>query len=151
MSEKKLKSNMFNGFLAGVLAASVGVSGGIILVPLWLRSGVDRDIVINSTAPLLFISSSVSFLISVLFHFYDSLMEIVLFFFLSFLATYYIKSKKMVYIDRILYWVEKYQMKRLQYGLLFVVMLISMVAFIPTQYYKSRKDPILFEQFGEFC
>ena len=148
MSEKKLKSNMFNGFLAGVLAASVGVSGGIILVPLWLRSGVDRDIVINSTAPLLFISSSVSFLISVLFHFYDSLMEIVLFFFLSFLATYYIKSKKMVYIDRILYWVEKYQMKRLQYGLLFVVMLISMVAFIPTQYYKSRKDHILFEQFG---
>ena len=94
MSEKKLKSNMFNGFLAGVLAASVGVSGGIILVPLWLRSGVDRDIVINSTAPLLFISSSVSFLISVLFHFYDSLLEIVLFFLLSLLATYYIKSKK---------------------------------------------------------
>ena len=59
--------------MAGVLGASVGVSGGIVLIPLWLKSGVDRDIVVNSTAPLLLISSSVSFLISVLYGLYDSL------------------------------------------------------------------------------
>ena len=64
---------MFNGFIAGILGATVGVSGAIVLVPLWLKSGVDKDIIVNSTAPLLFISSSVSFLISVLFGLYDSL------------------------------------------------------------------------------
>ena len=42
MSEKKLRENMFNGFMAGVLGAMVGVSGGILLLPLWLRSGIDR-------------------------------------------------------------------------------------------------------------
>ena len=49
-----MRECMFNGFIAGVLGASLGVSVGIVLVPLWLKSGVDRDIVVNSTAPLLF-------------------------------------------------------------------------------------------------
>ena len=83
---------MFNGFIAGVIGASLGVSVGVVLVPLWLRSGVDRDIVVNSTAPLLFIESSVAFLISFLHNLYDSFLYVFLFFLSSFIATFYIKT-----------------------------------------------------------
>lgn len=69
----------------------MAVSGGIVLMPLWLRSGIDRDVVVNSTAPLIFFGSSVSFLISVLFSLYDSYSLVLLFFFVSFISTFFIK------------------------------------------------------------
>lgn len=40
MSYEKMNEGMFNGFVAGVLGASVAVGGGLVLVPLWLKSGI---------------------------------------------------------------------------------------------------------------
>ena len=96
MTEEKLRKSMFNGFLAGLLGGSVAVSGGIVLMPLWLRDGIDRDIVVNSTAPLIFFGSSVSFLISVLFSLYDSYSTVLLFFFISFISTFFIKRSNLL-------------------------------------------------------
>lgn len=73
MTHKKAYEGMFNGFLAGVLGATVAIGGGLVLVPLWLKAGIEKDIVINSTAPLIFFSSSISFFISVLLGEYDSI------------------------------------------------------------------------------
>ena len=65
---------MFNGFLAGTLSSCLAVSAGLVLIPLWLRAGIDRTIVINSTAPLIFFGATISFFISCLLGFYDSLL-----------------------------------------------------------------------------
>lgn len=73
MSSKKLYEGMYNGFLAGVLGATVAIGGGLVLVPIWLKAGIERDIVVNSTAPLIFFSSSVSFFISALLGQYESI------------------------------------------------------------------------------
>lgn len=72
MTHKKAYRGMFNGFLAGVLGATVAIGGGLVLVPLCLKAGIEKDIVINSTAPLIFFSSSISFFISALLGEYDS-------------------------------------------------------------------------------
>ena len=40
MNYGRLREGMCNGFLAGTVGASIGVSGAVILVPLWLRSKV---------------------------------------------------------------------------------------------------------------
>ncbi len=84
---------MFNGFIAGVLGACVAIGGGLVLIPLWLKAGIDKDIVTSSTAPLIFFSSSISFIISALLGQYDSIFLIILFFALSFTSSYVIKSK----------------------------------------------------------
>lgn len=66
MSEQKMREGMFNGFIAGVLGATVAIGGGLVLIPIWLKAGFEKEIVTNSTAPLIFFSASVSFLISAL-------------------------------------------------------------------------------------
>lgn len=89
-----MREAMFNGFLAGTIGGCLAVSGGLVLIPLWLRTGIDRNIVTNSTAPLIFFGASISFFISLLLGFYDSFLLILLFFLISFIGSYYIKSKK---------------------------------------------------------
>lgn len=88
-----MREGMFNGFIAGVLGACVAIGGGLVLIPLWLKAGIDKDIVTSSTAPLIFFSSSISFIISALLGQYDSIFVIILFFTLSFTSSYIIKSK----------------------------------------------------------
>lgn len=61
---------MFNGFLAGLLGSCLAISGGLVLIPLWVKAGVDRDVVANSTAPLIFFGASISSFISLLLGFY---------------------------------------------------------------------------------
>jgi len=65
---------MFNGFLAGVLGGSVSIGGGMVLVPLWIKSGMDKNVAASSTGPLIFFSSTVSFFISILLGSYHSLL-----------------------------------------------------------------------------
>lgn len=94
MSYEKMREAMFNGFLGGTIGGFLAVSGGLVLIPLWLRTGINRNIVINSTAPLIFFGASISFLISLLLGFYDSLLFVLLFFTLGFIGSYHIKSNK---------------------------------------------------------
>jgi len=83
---------MFNGFLAGVLGGCVSIGGGMVLVPLWIKSGMDHNIAANSTGPLIFFSATVSFFISVMLDSYDSILEVLFYFALSFTGSYVIKS-----------------------------------------------------------
>ena len=84
---------MFNGFTAGVLGATVAIGGGLVLIPLWLKAGIEREVVINSTAPLIFFSSSVSFLISALLGHYNSIWVVLMYFIISFVGSFFVKSK----------------------------------------------------------
>jgi len=87
---------MLNGFMAGVLGACLSIGGGIVLVPLWFKAGVDRNVATSSTGPLIFFSSSISFLISAMLGKYDSFVLIVLFLAVSFTGSYLIKSKSRI-------------------------------------------------------
>lgn len=89
-----MREAMFNGFFGGTVGSFLAVSGGLIFIPLWIRTGIDRSIVINSTAPLIFFGSSVSFLISLLLGFYSSFLQVLLFFIVGFIGSYHIKSNK---------------------------------------------------------
>lgn len=57
---------MFNGFLGGTLGGCFALSAGLVLIPQWLRAGIDRKTVVSSTAPLIFFGSSISLLLSLL-------------------------------------------------------------------------------------
>jgi len=35
-----MNESMFNGFIAGVLGATVAIGGGLVLVPIWLKLGM---------------------------------------------------------------------------------------------------------------
>lgn len=92
MTHKKAYEGMLNGFLAGVLGATVAIGGGLVLVPLWLKAGIEKDIVVNSTAPLIFFSSSISFFICSLLGEYDSVWEVLMYLSLSFCGSFIVKS-----------------------------------------------------------
>jgi uncharacterized membrane protein YfcA len=72
MTDKKMREGMFNGFMAGILGACAGMGGGMVLVPLWFKSGIDRNVATSSTGPLIFFSSSISFIISAMLDRYES-------------------------------------------------------------------------------
>lgn len=51
---------MISGFLAGLLGASLGLGGAIILVPVWLKSGINKLVATSSSSPLILFSSAIS-------------------------------------------------------------------------------------------
>jgi len=55
---------MFYGFTAGLIGGAVGLGGAIVLVPVWLSIGLDKDVAAASTGPLILISSFCSFFVS---------------------------------------------------------------------------------------
>jgi len=72
MSPQKMRKGMFNGLISGVLGATVAIGGGLILIPIWLKAGIEKEVVTSSTAPLIFFSASVSFLMSAVLGHYHS-------------------------------------------------------------------------------
>ena len=66
MTAAKFRSSMFYGFLAGTVGGALGLGGAIILVPVWLNSGLDKNIAAASSPPLIFLSSFISFFVSAL-------------------------------------------------------------------------------------
>lgn len=37
MSEKKMRKQMFNGFIAGAIGGTLSIGSGMVLVPIWLK------------------------------------------------------------------------------------------------------------------
>lgn len=92
MSEKKMREGILNGFIAGLLGACISIGGGMVLLPLWFKAGVDKNVATSSTGPLIFFSSSISFFISALLGKYESFWLVIVFFAVSFTGSYLIKS-----------------------------------------------------------
>ena len=86
---------MLYGFIAGVIGAAVGLGGAIILVPVWLKMGIDKDVATSSTGPLIFVSAFCSFFISAISGGYEML-EFLEYFALSFGSVLIVKSKHRV-------------------------------------------------------
>lgn len=96
MSSKFFKKALFLGFAAGCSGAVLGIGGAIILVPAWMEMGIDKDIASSSSAPLIFSSAFISIFVATLCGMYDSVWQLLFYFVLSFMASYYVKSKSML-------------------------------------------------------
>ena len=81
-----------SGFIGGLISTSIGISPATVFTLIFLKKGIDLDITVFSTAFLVFLSSSVSVIISILFGIYPSYLILVIFFGLSFISTYLFRS-----------------------------------------------------------
>lgn len=52
------------GFFAGVVGATLAIGGALILIPVWLKMGIDKNVAASSTAPLILTSALVAFTIA---------------------------------------------------------------------------------------
>lgn len=86
-----MNSCMIYGFLAGAVGGALGLGGAIVLVPVWLNKGIDKNIAVSSSPPLIFFSATVSFCLGVLSSKYPSYLEVLFYFVLAFVASYIIK------------------------------------------------------------
>jgi uncharacterized membrane protein YfcA len=59
-----MRTSMFYGFVSGLFGGTLGLGGAIILVPVWLSLGIDKDVATSSSGPLIFASSFCSFFIT---------------------------------------------------------------------------------------
>lgn len=59
-----MRFSMFYGFVSGLFGGTLGLGGAIILVPVWLSVGIDKDVAASSSGPLIFVSSFCSFFIT---------------------------------------------------------------------------------------
>lgn len=82
---------------------------------------------------------------------YDSFLLILLFFAVSFTGSYLIKSNAWFDIDLLIYLIEKYKFKVLILVLLLFMMVVSLIALLPSEYHKYMEDPEDFMEFGDFC
>lgn len=98
MSYNKMREAMFNGFLGGAMGACLAMSGGVVLVALWVRAGIDRNKIANSAPLLIFFGASISFFIAILQGLYDSFTAVVVYFTIGCLSSYYIKCKRLIIV-----------------------------------------------------
>ena len=84
---------MISGFFAGTIGGALGLGGAIILVPVWLNSGIDQNIATSSSGPLILFSAIVAFIMAFLQGSYKSYPAIIFYFILSFVGAWGVKSK----------------------------------------------------------
>lgn len=82
------------GFGTGLVGGSLGIGGAMILVPVWITLGIDKDKAACSSGPLIFSSGFISMVVAALCDRYTSFWPIVFFLVLSFVSSYYVKSKQ---------------------------------------------------------
>lgn len=64
MSSKKMWNSILAGFFAGMAVGVFGVGGSIVLIPVWMKDGVDPETAMVSSMPITFFAALVSMLIS---------------------------------------------------------------------------------------
>ena len=75
---------LLTGFVAGFLAAFMAIGATLILVPIWLRLGVDKNYAANSTPALIFSATFMTFTIAYLNHAFDTVSPYALLFYFVF-------------------------------------------------------------------
>lgn len=93
MCDKKGKVCMWSGLGAGIIGGSLGLGGALILVPVWLSYGVDQKRATATSPFLIFFSSLVPFVFCLFSGQYESMIEILFFFILSYIGSAIVKSK----------------------------------------------------------
>ena len=66
MTNQRMWISIVSGFFAGVLGGALGLGGAIILVPVWLNTGIDKDVAASSSPPLIFFSATIAFIMALL-------------------------------------------------------------------------------------
>lgn len=82
------------GFIAGFLAAFMAIGATLILVPLWLKLGVDKNYAANSTPALIFSASFMTFSIAYLNNTFKdvSVYTLIFYFVFSFLCSAFVRG-----------------------------------------------------------
>lgn len=57
ITEENVWSFLIGGFFAGLVGATLAIGGALILIPVWLKLGVDKDYC-SSTTPCLILTSA---------------------------------------------------------------------------------------------
>lgn len=146
-----MRTSMMFGYLAGVIGGALGLGGAIILVPVWLNSGIDKKIATSSSGPLIFFSALVAYFLAVLSSAYDSFTIQIFYFILAFVGAYLVKGIYIEYIALVNYLTEIYKLNAMIFILLMITMGTSLVALLPYQLSKMLADGESFLKFGYFC
>lgn len=80
------------GFGGGFAGGLLGLGGAIILVPGWLEMGIDRNVAVSTSPPLIFASAFISMIVAFLCGTYSSIIEVLFHLILGFVASFYVKS-----------------------------------------------------------
>ncbi len=51
---------MAAGFSAGLVGATLAIGGALVLIPVWLKLGIHKDVAVSSTATLILTSALVA-------------------------------------------------------------------------------------------
>ena len=70
------------GFCAGFVGATLAIGGALILIPVWLKAGIDKDVAASSTATLILISALVAFTVASFNSIYESIPLLTMLFYL---------------------------------------------------------------------
>lgn len=97
MGSRKMWNCLVSGFGAGVAGGTLGIGGAIILVPVWLSLGVDKNVAPSSSGPLIFFSALVSFMMALLQDSYETFSILVFYFMLAVFGAWIIKSITLQY------------------------------------------------------
>lgn len=133
---------MIAGFFAGMVGAMLAIGGALILIPVWLKMGVDKDVAASSTATLILTAAMVAFTVALANGIYEDVSVFVMLFYLvlSFVSAAVVKGNCLLYADVLVYLSNKYKLKSLVLVLLLIVVAISLVGMVPYQFSKMADD-----------
>lgn len=64
IDEKNVWKFLLGGFVAGLIGATLAIGGALILIPLWLKLGIEKNYCSSTTPTLILISALVAFTIA---------------------------------------------------------------------------------------
>lgn len=84
---------MLVGFIAGVVGATLGIGGGILLIPIWMNVGIDKNIAVSSTPLLILTSAMIAFTLALFNGSYKefSILKLAIFLTLAFVSSAVVK------------------------------------------------------------